>query len=581
MKRFDEHNFVKLGIAMTAVAALVAGCGGGDSSPAAPVTSVSGRVADGYVGGATVCLDLNANGACGATEPKATTNASGMYTISDLTAIPAGKTANDYAILAAVPVGATDADASGGTVSTAYVMVSPPGKGTFVSPLTTLVQARVAAGATVAAAETAVKAALGLTTAGLFEDFIAKKGTATAQTNEYVKSHEAAKVAGKVIQDSLAALATTNPDAATLKVVTTEAETVLAAQKIAGDYNVANVSATVGTAMPGKVLDAKYDNTANGAVTTRNISIDFGILATEAGATSPALMGADICGKQLVLGAKPGAAPTDPTTPISGQIRDLRFYISNVQLVDHYGNTHPVALDESAYQSKGVALLDFENSTAAVTTALTANQCLSGNTATNTKITGKVLSGPHYHGVTFTLGVPSMSLGTVKVSLNHSDATAAPAPLMSPGMAWSWQSGRKFAKIEFIPVGGLFTGTTAIPATTPNAATWFMHLGATGCNLNPATGDTITADYACAQPNVVHYDLDNGAFLDDVTGAATQKVVLSLLELFKTADLTQVTPMPPGCMSGQTDTDCPEIFKAFQLSNGHATGTPSTVFLLQ
>ncbi|NOT82335.1 MAG: hypothetical protein HOO95_02300, partial [Gallionella sp.] len=54
MKRFDEHNFVKLGIAMTAVAALVAGCGGGDSSPAAaPVTSVSGTVADGYVGGAT------------------------------------------------------------------------------------------------------------------------------------------------------------------------------------------------------------------------------------------------------------------------------------------------------------------------------------------------------------------------------------------------------------------------------------------------------------------------------------------------------------------------------------------------
>lgn len=580
MKRFDEHNFVKLGIAMTAVAALVAGCGGGDSSPAAaPVTSVSGTVADGYVGGATVCLDLNANGACGATEPKATTNPSGMYTISDLTAIPAGKTANDYAILAAVPVGATDSDLPiGTTVTQAYVMVSPPGKGTFVSPLTTLVQARVAAGATVAAAETAVKTALGLTTAGLFEDFIAKKGTATAQTNEYVKSHEAAKVAGKVIQDSLAALATTNPDAATLKVVTTEAETVLAAQKIAGDYNVANVSATVGTAMPGKVLDAKYDNTANGAVTTRNISIDFGILATEAGATSPATMGADICGKQLVLGAKPGVAPTDPTTPISGQLKDMRFYISNVQLVDHYGNTHPVALDETAYQSKGVALLDFESSTAAVTTALTANKCLSGNTSTNTKITGKVLSGPHYHGVTFTLGVPSMSLGTVKVSLNHSGPAeiGTPAPLTNAAMAWSWQSGRKFAKIEFVPVGGLFNGTAAATATV-----WNMHLGATGCTIDPATGGAITAGYACGQPNVVHFDLDNAAFIDDVTGAATQKVVLSLLELFKTADLTQETGGAPGCMSGSTDPQCPAIFNALQLSGGAPTTTPSTVFILQ
>jgi uncharacterized repeat protein (TIGR04052 family) len=551
MSKYRGQSIAKLSAVMAAV--LIAGCGGdGGSSGVSAPTSVSGVVADGYIGGATVCLDLNGNGACGATEPSATTDAQGAYTITNLTAIPAGKTALDYAVLAAVPATATDSDLlpAGTPVGQAYVMVSPPGKGAFISPLTTLVKARVAAGSTQADAEMAVKTAVGLTTAGLYEDFIAKAGAATAQTNEYVKSHEAAKVVAKVLKDSLAALNTTNPDASTLKVVADAAEAELATQKAAGDYNAANVAATVGTAMPAKVLDTKYDNTGAGSVTTRNITINFGVLATEAGATAPALMGAEICGKQLQLGSKPGATAADPATPISGQLTDLRFYISNVQLVDHYGNTHPVVLDETAYQSKGVALLDFESSTAAVSSALSPNKCLVGNTTTNTQITGKVLSGPHYHGVTFTLGVPSMSLGTVKVSLNHSNPAelTTPAPLTASGMGWSWQSGKKFTKIEFAPVGGLFNGATQLTGTT-----WYMHLGATGCTVNPATGGTITADYKCGQPNLVHFDLDNNEFLDDVTGVSTQKVVLSLLELFKTSDLTQETGGAGGCMSGQTD----------------------------
>ena len=52
----------------------------------------------------------------------------------------------------------------------------------------------------------------------------------------------------------------------------------------------------------------------------------------------------------------------------------------------------------------------------------------------------------NYVGVRWTVGVP--------FALNHTDAAATPAPLNSAAMAWSWQVGRKFTKIEFSDPGG-------------------------------------------------------------------------------------------------------------------------------
>ena len=68
-------------------------------------------------------------------------------------------------------------------------------------------------------------------------------------------------------------------------------------------------------------------------------------------------------------------------------------------------------------------------------------------------------------------------------ALNHTDAPAVPAPLNSAAMAWSWQAGRKFTKIEFADPGGA-TGTWT-------AKSFFVHLGSSGCQGNPATGATV------------------------------------------------------------------------------------------
>jgi len=58
------------------------GCGGGSSSSNASATkTINGKVVDGYVKGATVCIDKNRNFKCDNSEIKTTTNSKGEYTL--------------------------------------------------------------------------------------------------------------------------------------------------------------------------------------------------------------------------------------------------------------------------------------------------------------------------------------------------------------------------------------------------------------------------------------------------------------------------------------------------------------------
>lgn len=242
---------------------------------------------------------------------------------------------------------------------------------------------------------------------------------------------------------------------------------------------------------------------------------------------------------RLSFAAVAGDTPVRCGVPVSGlgstgataAVADLRFYISEVRLLRRDGTSVPLRLKTTAYQHTSgqhhVALIDLENAT---------GSC-KGDAATNSVIRGTVPKGS-YTGVRMTLGVP--------FALNHSDVPAAPAPLNIQAMAWSWQAGRKFAKIEVTDPGG----------AAPWAAKLFtVHLGSTGCTGNPATGATVR----CAVPNRV-------AMRFSSFNPVKQRIALDVSRLLEGTDITVNRAAAPGCMSGPTDPECLGVMKAFAIS---------------
>lgn len=290
-------------------------------------------------------------------------------------------------------------------------------------------------------------------------------------------------------------------------------------------------------------------DTAVAAATTQDVSIDF---AATLGAT---VLNTSDCAALNVdtLATRNGAA-------VKARLSDLRFYVSNVKLLKADGTAVPVTLNESAWQANAstgdtLALLDFENGT-----------CVngSGTGGTHTQLTGKVAAGT-YTGVRFTLGVPE--------SLNHTNPTVAstPKPIDSsvPGMAWSWQSGRKHLKIEFSPesptTAGTYTGgvqivnadgtqatstTAGVTANVANTSTFVYHLGATGCTGTEAAG------YTCSAPNT--RDITISSFT-----LGSKRIALDLQALFSGNNGTQNTVgTAAGCMSAANDPQCTAMFTA-------------------
>lgn len=151
-------------IVVSGFVALLAGCGGGGGggssspAPAEPATNeLSGRVIDGYINGANVCLDINDNHVCDDGEPAGLSSVGGTYVIEYTDTIAAGTQ-----VLAEIPVGALDEDL--GRVEKAYSMQAPAESATVVTPLTTLVSQEVlSSGKKTSAveAEASVKATLG------------------------------------------------------------------------------------------------------------------------------------------------------------------------------------------------------------------------------------------------------------------------------------------------------------------------------------------------------------------------------------------------------------------------------------
>ncbi len=246
------------------------------------------------------------------------------------------------------------------------------------------------------------------------------------------------------------------------------------------------------------------------------------------------------------------------TGGVNAKLTDLRFYVSDVKLINAAGQEVAVTLTGNEWQltqgGHGLTLIDLEND---------ADTC-AGDAATNLRVTGTAPIG-NYTGVKFTLGVPS--------ALYHLDATASTtaAPLTNNDMFWSWTGGYKHAKIELNPENatttGIYTGGLTNTAVTPNttASTFNFHLGDTNC-----TAGVPLSTSTCLSENTSTITL--AAF-----NAGTQKVAVDIGALFAQSDLRTESGGAPGCMSGQTDPQCQAMWsvigKSFSLVGGVITAT--------
>jgi hypothetical protein len=126
-------------IAAALTVALIAGCGGGESTSA--TSAVSGAVADGYLVGATVFLDKDGNYRLDAGEPTTATDANGAYT---LIVDPAD--VGNYPIVAIAIKGVTIDKDSNLPVQNSYILsmpkesVSGTVSSNFISPMSTQIR---------------------------------------------------------------------------------------------------------------------------------------------------------------------------------------------------------------------------------------------------------------------------------------------------------------------------------------------------------------------------------------------------------------------------------------------------------
>lgn len=173
MSRTSFRHPLTLGL--MAAAAMLAACGGGGgdgtAEPAAApsagslgadLVTISGVVAVGPLSGATVCYDLNDNGACDSGEPSATTGADGRFTLQ----VDPSRSGR-HAALAQVPATAVDAG-TGLAVGTAFTLKAPASgnasaHGVAITPLSTAVtDLSASAGLSLADAAASVQSQLGL-----------------------------------------------------------------------------------------------------------------------------------------------------------------------------------------------------------------------------------------------------------------------------------------------------------------------------------------------------------------------------------------------------------------------------------
>lgn len=237
----------------------------------------------------------------------------------------------------------------------------------------------------------------------------------------------------------------------------------------------------------------------------------------------------------------------------SGKVADFAFYVHDIVLKTSDGKSITTTLDSNDFQDPryGVALLDFQDKD---------TSCTGAAKPTNKEVKLKATVDPAtVTGIEFKVGVPSEK--------NHHQASTAGAPYNRTGLFWAWQSGHKFMRLDVKPTNQV------TKLDTTKVSTFNLHLGSTGCSGDPTAGAVVS----CTSPNRPGVSL-NGV---TVTNLTTNPIVLDYAALVTGTNINQDTGGAVGCMSSQTDTDCPNIFGNLGLSFGLNPAGTQQAFRIQ
>ncbi len=211
------------------------------------------------------------------------------------------------------------------------------------------------------------------------------------------------------------------------------------------------------------------------------------------------------------------------------QIADLRFYVSDVVVMDAAGREHGLELTANDWQQENVGLIDLENGEGA---------CRNGTKEIHAVLSG-LTTAVEVAGVRFTVGVP--------FEQNHANPLLADEPLDDAAMHWHWRSGYKFLR-------------AGIEATDDS---FWIHLGSTRCE------GTVQNISGCNSPNRVTVILPEYSPGED-------RIEVRLSELFRDIELDD--GVRGDCSSGPAEANCAAPFAALGLAFGDGPVTPQTVF---
>jgi hypothetical protein len=186
-------------LAAAVTAALVTACGGGGGGGGSAPSSLTGKVIDGYITGAKVCLDVNSNLICDAGEPSAVTTAGGNYTLSYSGSL------DGLRILAVVEPGPGVVDEDLGPIEKSFNLLAPAESASVVTPLTTMVAVEMSSkGMTAEQATSSIRTSLNLQAKDLLGyDF--KAASVSGADKETLKIAQVTAAALSAVQEQIKA----------------------------------------------------------------------------------------------------------------------------------------------------------------------------------------------------------------------------------------------------------------------------------------------------------------------------------------------------------------------------------------